>query len=114
MSYNCISVSPFKNGYFGFNVMYCSQRITVPGFECLINEPQKISHRLKKMGCDIAQIDIIMNIMNEGRDGTVDKTGEVRDEEDYNYDYEDYEDEYEDEEETKEYKSDLENLSEDE
>jgi len=98
MSYNCIAVSPVKNGYFGFNVKYCSQRITVPGFECLINEPQKISHHLKKMGCDITQIDIIMKIMNEGRDGIVDKTGEVRDEEYYEDDYEDLdvEDDYED------------------
>lgn len=40
------------------------------------------------MGCNTFQIDIILHIMKECRDGQVDETGEVKDEEDENFDYE--------------------------
>ena len=89
----CITVSPSSSEYFGFNVKYCLSRITVPGFECLIDESQKISRRLKKMGCNKFQIDIILQIIKEGRDSQIDETGEVKDDSDY--ESEDYESDYE-------------------
>ena len=95
--YYCITVTP-SSGYFGFNVKYCLSRITVPGFECLIDETQKISRRLKKMGCNKFQIDIILQIIKERRDSQVDETGEVKDESDCESDYEsDCESDYESE-----------------
>jgi len=94
-----IVVTP-ANEDFSFNVKYCTERISIPGFVCKIDNPEEMIVPLKDFGCDDRQISSILFMIHNSKEGEVDENGEIKKFEDEYGDYDnDYDDDDEDDEE---------------
>ena len=83
-----IVVTP-SDGDFSFNVKYCHQFISIPGFVCEIDNPEKMIIPLRDFGCDNRQISSILFMIYNFKEGEVDENGEIKDFEEDDEDEED-------------------------
>lgn len=65
-----ITVNP-EEGYFGFIVKYCSERIALPGFSCSIEQVNELAAPLLDMGCTGWQVTLVLEMIHNRKEGVV-------------------------------------------
>jgi hypothetical protein len=78
-----ICVTPFERDAFGFNVKFCRERVSLPGWSVALHDrwPSALRSRLRKMGCSLEQAKVIAEIVFLGERSAeicfVDRDGKV-------------------------------------
>jgi hypothetical protein len=79
-----ICVTPFERDAFGFNVKFCRERVSLPGWSVALRDrwPAALRSRLRKMGCSADQCRVIAEIVFLGERSAevcfVDRLGAVK------------------------------------
>lgn len=75
MSVQSITVCP-HDGYFCFNIKYCTEKVSVPGFGCAYGNEEgykELEIVLQNFGCSEDQIVCIFNLLRKRKEGQLDK-----------------------------------------